>query len=155
MKRYQKLIFIDSSDTTRSPMAMMIMKQKFLREPLEIHSRGLIVLFPEPINQKAEAVLISNGYEPHGHMSSPLTQADIGTGEGVLILTMEESLREKVLEEFSNLRSLYTLNGFVGGKGDVIPLYGAPLTEYGQYYENLNTLLDKVADKLNEKEMQV
>lgn len=154
MKRYQKLIFIDSTDTTRSPMAEIIMKKKFLLAPLDILSRGLVVLFSEPINQKAEAILISNGFDPKEHSSRPLVQEDIGDGEGVLLLAMEESIREKVLEEFSNIKHLYTLTEFVGVKGDVFPLYGEPLIEYGQYYKVLDALLDGLVIKLNEEELR-
>ncbi len=63
MKQYDRIIFVDSDDTTRAPMAKVIMKSKFLLASMEICSRGLVVLFPEPMNQKAEAVLISNGYD--------------------------------------------------------------------------------------------
>ena len=153
MKHYKKLIFVDATDTTRGPMAKIIMKKKFLLAPLTIESRGLVVLFPEPLNQKAEAVLISNGYEADGHSAAALTQEDIGDGEGVLLLTMENAQKEKILEQFSNLRHLHTLTEFVGARGEVIPLYGAPLIEYGQYYEVLDTLLDGLVIKFNEEEI--
>ena len=60
--RYKKLIFVDTNDNCRAPMAEMILKRKFLTNPLTIESRGMVVLFPEPLNPKAEAVLTSNGY---------------------------------------------------------------------------------------------
>lgn len=154
MKRYKKLIFVDSTDTTRGPMAKIIMKKKFLLAPLEVESRGLVVLFPEPLNQKAEAVLISNGYQADGHQAMQLTQEDIGDGEGILLLTMDSTQKEKVLEEFSNLKHLHTLTEFIGARGDVSPLYGAPLIEYGQYYEILDTLLDGLVIRLNEEEIR-
>ncbi len=80
MKQYLKIIFVDSSDTTRSPMAEVVLKSMKMDYPISIHSRGLVVLFPEPMNQKAEAILISNGYGSQKHMSKPLTQDDIGDG---------------------------------------------------------------------------
>ena len=93
MKRYKKLIFVDADDTSRAPMAKVIMKTKPLFRPIEIDSRGLVVLFSQPINQKAEAVLISNGYSAKDHASAALSSRDIG--EDTLILTMEEEQREK------------------------------------------------------------
>ena len=53
--RYKKLIFVDTNDNCRAPMAEMILKRKFLTNPLTIESRGMVVLFPEPLNPKAEA----------------------------------------------------------------------------------------------------
>ena len=52
MKQYDRIIFVDSDDTTRAPMAKVIMKSKFLLASMEICSRGLVVLFPEPMNQR-------------------------------------------------------------------------------------------------------
>ena len=91
MKQYLKIIFVDSSHTTRRPMAEVELKSMKMDYPITIHSRGLVVLFPEPMNQKAEAILISNGYGSQKHMSKPLTQDDIGDGSGVLLLTMDVS----------------------------------------------------------------
>ena len=58
---YNKLIFVAQTGTCREAMAAGIMGDFTLRHPLEILSRGLVVQFQEPMNQKAEAVLISNG----------------------------------------------------------------------------------------------
>ena len=60
MKKYDRLIFVSNSDTCRGPMAEAILKSKFLLSELEVESRGLVVLFPEPVNQKAEAILASH-----------------------------------------------------------------------------------------------
>ena len=60
--RYKKLIFVDTNDNCRAPMAELILKRKFLTNPLSIESRGLVVLFPEPLTPKAEAVLSNNGF---------------------------------------------------------------------------------------------
>lgn len=70
MKRYNKLIFVDDDDNSRAPMAKIIMRSKYLLGPMEVESRGLVVLFPEPMNQKAEAVLISNGYHVADHVAT-------------------------------------------------------------------------------------
>ena len=53
---YIKLIFVAQTGTCREAMAAGIMGDFTLRHPLEILSRGLVVQFQEPMNQKAEAV---------------------------------------------------------------------------------------------------
>ena len=63
MKKYDRLIFVSNSDTCRGPMAEAILKSKFLLSELEVESRGLVVLFPEPVNQKAEAILARADHE--------------------------------------------------------------------------------------------
>ena len=59
--KYDKIIFVAQTGTCREQMAKGIMNDFVLKVPMEIEARGLVVQFPEPVNQKAEAVLISNG----------------------------------------------------------------------------------------------
>ena len=83
MKKYDKLIFVSNSDTCRGPMAEAILKSKFLLAELEIESRGLVVLFPEPVNQKAEAILASHGLTMKEHTASMLQQEDFSERSSV------------------------------------------------------------------------
>ena len=139
MKRFNKLIFVDEDDNSRAPMAKIIMKSKFLLGPLDIESRGLIVLFPEPMNQKAEAVLISNGYSVTAHEARQLRQEDLG--EDVLVLTMEDAQKEKIWENYEHAHHVYTLTEYISLRGELPPLYGEPLKEYGKCYETLEALI--------------
>ena len=77
MKKYDRLIFIDEDDPARPPMAAAIMQKKHLLSPLTICSRGLVVLFPEPVNQKAEAILVSHGLTARDHAAVQLTEEDL------------------------------------------------------------------------------
>ena len=54
---YNKIIFVAQTGTCREAMAAGIFGDFALKHPLEIQTRGLVVQFPEPMNQKAEAVL--------------------------------------------------------------------------------------------------
>ena len=152
MKRYKELIFVDADDTSRAPMAKVIMKTKPLFRPIEIDSRGLVVLFSQPINQKAEAVLISNGYSAKDHASAALTSRDIG--EDTLILTMEEEQREKIREEYPEAEDVYTISEFLQMDREVEPVFGGPLTSYGKCYEMLENMISGIVEKLNEEELR-
>ncbi|MGN1156499.1 MAG: phosphotyrosine protein phosphatase [Agathobacter sp.] len=117
---------------------------------MEIISRGLVVLFPEPMNQKAEAVLISNGISLPGFVSVELTQEDI---EGnTLVLTMDSGQKEKVLSRFSKATDVYTLNEFVGEELETVDPYGGALPAYGLCYEMLKKSIKKLVKILNEGE---
>ena len=87
MKHYDKLIFVSESDTSTSPMAEAILQREFLLEDILITSKGLVVLFPEPINPKAEAVLVSHSLSMKNHVSEELTEDDFD--DRTLILTMD------------------------------------------------------------------
>ena len=85
---------MDADDTARAPMAKAILQSKELPWPMEIGSRGLVVLFPQPVNQKVEAVLARNGLSAKDHTTTPLTAEDIN--DDTLLLVMEDSQREKI-----------------------------------------------------------
>lgn len=152
MKLYQKVIFVGESGTNRSAMAEAIFKTCRLKRPLEIQRRGIVALFPEPINQKAEAVLISNGINVENHMSSQLKEEDFS--EDTLMIVMEEVHKEKILTDYENAdpENVQVLTDLVGDELEILNPYGGALQAYGLCYETLNKSLKKLADKMNEGE---
>lgn len=152
MNGLSEIIFVCANDTCRGPMAAGIMKSKFLHSPLKISSRGLVVLFPEPLNQKAEAVMIRNGIVLEKHESVQLQETDFGNDH--LVITMDYQAKEKILEEFKEAQNVFVLNEVVGEEGEVLNPYGGPLTDYGKCYDILNTLITKLVKKLNKEELE-
>lgn len=150
MKEYDRIIFAADSGTCRAPMAAGILEEQVLNRPIEILSRGLVVLFPEPLNQKAEAVMISNGLKTEGFMSAPLTEEDIT--ENTLILTMSEENRQKIFEMFPELKEedVAVLTELVGDELEILDPYGGNLQAYGICYETLNKSIKKLVKILNE-----
>lgn len=133
-------------------MAARVMQTQSLLSELKILSRGLVVLFPEPVNPKAEAVLVSHGLTAKEHTARQLRQEEITPR--TLILTMEDSHKEKVWSTYSDAGNVFTLTEFVGAKGDLIPLYGEPLSSYGRSLEVIEILVNELAAKLNEEELR-
>ena len=95
MKLFDKVLFVCKSNTAQSPIAEAIAQDMLRLEDILIESRGLVVLFPEPVNPKAEAVLVSNSLTMKDHMSVPLGPDDFD--ERTLILTMNEKQKEKII----------------------------------------------------------
>ena len=153
MKKYDRLIFVSNSDTAVGPMAEAILQSKYLLEELEITSKGLVVLFPEPINPKAEDVLVSNGLTMKEHMSDPLLREDFS--ERTLIMTFSESLRQKLVKEYEpeHEELLHVLNRYVGSEQPVMDPYGGSLADYGQCFAELEALIAKLVIQLNEEEL--
>lgn len=146
-QRYRRIVFVSQSDTCRGPMAAEILRQRHLRQEYVIDSRGIIVLFPEPINPKAEAVMRSNGMSLGEYKSIPFSETEIA--DDILVLTMDEAQKNKVLAEYEEAVSIYTVNEFVGEDEGVLNPYGKPLNVYGLCYENISKLMDKLTEKLN------
>lgn len=147
-----KIIFVAKSGTSREPMAAGIMNEFVLKKPVEILARGLVVQFPEPMNQKAEAVLISNGINTEGFTSKQLDIEEVT--ENTIILTMESSDRDKVFELYPeiNPEQVYVLSEFVGDELEILDPYGGALQNYGLCYESLRMTIKKLVKILNEGE---
>lgn len=149
---YNKVIFVDGDGTCRSAMIRIIMKSKFLLHPIEIESRGMVVLFPEPLDAKAHAVLDAYGYAVDDIPARQLVQEDIR--DDVLILTMEDRQKLKIWEEFENARHVYTLSEFIHYSGDILPLYGEPVESYEEWIVRMDKLLDELVICLNERSIR-
>lgn len=152
MKEYNRILFVCGSDTCRAPMAAGILAEYNLKQPVEILSRGLVVLFPEPLNQKAEAVMISNGINMEGFMSRQLTEEDMT--EDTLVLVMERTQMEKLFEKFENVdpENVHVLTELVGDELEIIDPYGGTLQAYGLCYETLRKSILKLVNLLNKGE---
>ena len=83
-----KIIFVEENDNCRSPMAAALLRACPLYRPVEVESRGMVVLYPEPMNQKAEAVMIGNGLNPEGFTSTQFNPEEVFLN--TLVLTMEQ-----------------------------------------------------------------
>lgn len=153
MRKYENLIFVDEDNTARSVMAELIMKKQYLLTTLEIASRGLVVLFPEPVNRKAEAVLVSRGYDASGHKAAALSQEDIT--DRTLLITMEDSQKDRIRAEYDHAVNVYTLAEYSRYSGDIAPLYGEELQAYGKCCELMEEMIAKLAIQLNEEELDV
>lgn len=149
MEKLERIIFVGRSGTCREAMAMGILKEIGLKYEVEFLARGLVVSFSEPMNGKAEAVLISNGINLENYTSQQLTNEDIT--ENTLLLTMNQSQRRKVLENFKNthIENVYVLTDFVGEQLEIIDPYGGPLQSYGLCYETLRKSIKKLVKILN------
>lgn len=152
MAKYSKLIFVCTGNTCRSPMAEAIYKNMEWVSDMKVISRGLVVLFSEPINPKALVVLSKHELETVSHVSKGLKAADID--KDTLILTMTEKQKRKVLKEYPESARVYTIKEFAGEFGDVIDPYGGSLVDYEECYSELARLVKKTVIKLNEENQE-
>lgn len=152
---WDKVIFVGKSGTCRAPMAAALLQECSLKREIEIRARGLVVLFPEPLNQKVNAILISNGINMEGYMSEQLVAEDVD--EHTLVLVMEEKLLPQaaaILGE-ERMTQVHVLTVLVGEELEIMDPYGAPLPSYGLCFESLSKTVKKLAVWLNEQEETV
>lgn len=151
MKKYDKLTFVSRSDTCRAPMAEALMQDKLLLEDILVDTRGMIVLFTEPVNPKAIEIISQNRLPLEGHEAVQLTKDDFD--ERTLMLTMEEAQKAKILDEYPDAaKNVYTLSEYCGRSGDVESPLGKDVPAYGACFLVLKDLIEKLAEILMEEE---
>ncbi|WP_341443226.1 phosphotyrosine protein phosphatase [Eubacterium oxidoreducens] len=143
----KRIIFVCHSGTCRAPMAMAIFSKMKLAVPVEIMARGLVVLFPEPLNQKAEAVMISNDLQLEDYQSRQLTKEDLT--EDTLVFTMQAEDKQQIIDNY-DFQFVHVLTEYVGDELEIMDPYGGSLQSYGLCFETLTKSLQKLADKLND-----
>lgn len=151
MKRYDRLIFVSNCDTLRAPMAKTILRNKYLLGDLEVDSRGLVVLFPEPANPKGQAVMESHGLSMEDHAAKALEESDFD--ERTLILAMDEDNQRKVFENYEHATNVFLLSAYVGSTEEVKNPYGGSLEDYGACFDLLEGFITKLVVLLNEEEL--
>ena len=149
LQKYRRILFVSNSDNCRGPMAAEILRNQPLLQEYEVDSRGMIVLFPEPANQKAEAIMKSQQMTLESHEATSFSEKDLD--DDTLVLTLEEPYKWKIVSEYENVKNVFTLNEYIEDDRQVLSTHGQPLVVYGENFELLKELIVKLAEKLNKE----
>ena len=102
------------------------------------------------MNQKTEAVMISNGFETASFRSVQLSDDEIDAH--TMLFFMEERQRQQVLGRFpsANITNTFVLSEYVGDELEIMDPYGGTLQTYGICFELLKTAVQRLSDLLLE-----
>ena len=147
---------VSTNNTCRSFIAESLLRQLLLdahQKNIEVISRGLVVLFPEPVHVKAADMVIQKcGIESLDFQSAQLTQEEVEQSD--LILTMTEEQKEKILEEYHGYKEIATLNEYASVEGAIIDPYGMEDDDYERCFEQIARLVKKIwEERLGGNEM--
>ena len=145
---YDRIIFVCEGNHSKGPMAETIYKSLTENESIPAISRGLVVLFSEPVNEKAVSVLENHGLTCAVEFSKELTKEDIT--ENALILTMTDKQKKQTLDKYEIENDIFSIKEFNGEEGEVKDPYGGTLVDYEECYNELLRLIKKTIYKLDE-----
>ncbi len=146
--KYDKIIFICTGNTFLSPTAEAIYRTKARDGMPKPYSRGLVVLFQEPISPKVNLLLSRYDMQTSNHeLSRKLEQDDIT--EQTLVLTMTLSEKVQIMEEYEQPGQVFTLGEYTGVETDVPDPYGAEEEAYIACFMDLSKRIDLVQQRLN------
>jgi protein arginine phosphatase len=142
----QRILFVCTGNTCRSPMAEAILKNKKMND-VQVKSAGIYAVNGCDATGHSKVVLDENKI-PNDHKSSTLTEAHLDWA--TTILTMTTSHKMSIIQNFpKSVDKIYTLKEFVGEKGnlDVMDPFGGDLDTYRTTYEELERLINLITEK--------
>ncbi|MBD7984646.1 low molecular weight protein arginine phosphatase [Sporosarcina sp. Sa2YVA2] len=141
------IYFICTGNTCRSPMAEAILRSKQI-EGVDVRSAGVHAVDGLPISANA-LTLIEQSDMPYTPVSTAVTAERLAWAD--LILTMTSSHKRLLLHSFPSVaEKTFTLKEYtlpaVGG--DVHDPYGGNLETYRKTFGELESLIEKLKQKL-------
>ena len=145
MIEYSKILFVTDTDTSSGPLAAALLRHCLPLAQVEIDSKGLVVLFPEPMNPKTVAIAASKGIDLN-RSSAQLEPGDFG--QDVLVLVLDETKKQRVYDDYTEAVNVYTLKEFINEAGSINNPDGGELSDYARLYDNLYEVIVKLSAKL-------
>ena len=153
MTKFKKIIFLDEEGTGLSPYAEILLNRKIRERGIEgitAASRGNIVLFPEPANQKIAELARTKGLSLDEYTAQALNDSEFS--ESTLILTFSADSKQKIYDSFPKAANVYMLREFVGESGDIALPLGGSIEEYDAVCAIVDRVTDRLLDRLTQTE---
>lgn len=142
--KIKSILFVDENDVCLAPMAAAIFSDYKKKGDLKIGSRGLSVLFPEPMNPKVEAVLkLHNIKLKKPHKAMKLSKGDVSANT---LITWNSKVKLRVLEKYKHAENIYTISELIDELVDIKDPFGGDLEAYKTCYGEMNLVLNRLRD---------
>ncbi len=149
MLKYKEVVFVCGDNTSLSVAAEEMYRKTARERGVKkgvVRSRGMTVLFPEPVNTKMEKASRKKGINISEHTSKSLRETDFA--DSVLCLATTEEYKERIYKNYKNAVNVYTIKEFVGQSGDLESPFGGDDEAYDGACNQLQELVGKIIDKI-------
>ncbi|MBE5956165.1 MAG: hypothetical protein E7253_06910 [Lachnospiraceae bacterium] len=144
----KNILIVGTNNTTRSFMAEAVLNRLCEERELsdtKIVSRGIVVLFPEPVNPRAAQAAGDAGYKMKEFQAAKLTAADVEDADLILTVTPEE--KERILadytEELGDKDKLFTISEAAGEPVGIPNPYGKEPEDYANCFITIRRMCEK------------
>lgn len=144
-----KIIIVGESNICRSFMGEAILRgllQKKAASDIEVISRGLVVLFSEPVSPLAATLLREHGYAIEEFRSSQLTREELDSAD--LVLTMTVAQAERIREDFDTQTACMSIGTFIDMEEEIPVITEDTKDSYEKCFTVLEQLMEAVADRV-------
>jgi len=144
----KNILIVGTNNTTRSYMAEAVIRrlceEKELEEA-EVCSRGLVVLFPEPVNPRAAQAVGNAGYKIKEFQATKLTSEDVEDADIIFTITPEE--KERILldyeDELGTADKVFTLSEAAREPVGIPNPYGKEPEDYAACFITVKRMCEK------------
>ena len=112
MNTYNKIIFVCTGNTCRSPMAATIMQHNLMGIDISVESREWWCFFQNPIILKQLLFAASHGMIMPSNNAKQIENSDFG--KDTLVLVMDSLMKTKLYNNYDKAINVYTINEFIG-----------------------------------------
>ncbi len=146
---YRRIIFVGENNICSSFMCEVILRGLLDRKGItgiEVLSRGLVVLFSEPVAPMAADTLTRHGYVIEDFRSAQLTEEDME--EASLVLTMHEEQADRIRQDYHSSTTCMSLSTFLDLDASIPDVSGGTREEYDSCFEIIEQLMEAAADRV-------
>ena len=147
----KNILIVGTNNTTRSYMAEAVLRrlcEDRELEDVEICSRGIVVLFPEPVNPRAAQAVGDAGFKMKEFQAAKLTAADVEDADLILTITPEE--KERILidyeEELDDTDKVFTMSEAANEPVGIPNPYGKEPEDYATCFITVKRMCEKCFD---------
>ena len=147
----KNILIVGTNNTTRSYMAEAVLKRLCEEHGLEdviVSSRGIVVLFPEPVNPRAAQAVGDAGFKLKEFQAVKLTEADVEDADLILTITLEE--KERVLADYEDVLrdadKVFTISEAAKEPVGIPNPYGKEPADYATCFITVKRMCEKCFD---------